>query len=147
MVVLISFILGLSFAVMVAWIISQADEVQSVMAGQAWNLEGIGSVEIIEVLGAGMSYEGSGSNVNVKYRTLSGMVGYCNKWDIRKMGTLLAAAKPPKKQEKIEVVLDWAQHKKKQRSDNAVKDKPYVDAEIVGTSVTLYCNKGKYRKF
>ena len=130
MVVLTGFIIGLCFALSVAWIVAESNDVQSIMGGQRWNLKGIGEVVIVEVLGIGKSFGGVGSNVNVKYRTTSGTMGYCNKWDIRKMGVLLHA--PLQKEEKVEVILDWADHKRKTAPPANDKKKPYTDAEIIG---------------
>ena len=90
MVVLLGFMLGLSVAVLGLWAIVQSNETPSIMTGQTWELEGIGNVLILRVLGYGKSFPGYGDGMNVKYSVSSNEVGYCNKWDIRRMGTLLS---------------------------------------------------------
>ena len=148
MVVLLGFILGLSFAALGMWVILQSGDVAPIMAGQEWHVDGIGRVKIVDVMGSGKSYKGHGSNINVKYEAQCGMIGYCSKHEIRKTGKLLQPATlglKQKKDEKIDIVLEWADYKKKHGIPKP-KSKSYVDAELVKNDITLYCKKGRYRK-
>jgi len=107
-----------------------------VMVGQRWNMPGVGVITIIRVLGSGITFEGTGSNLDVMYQLAAGEYGFCRKGDLRNFGKLFPHDQNMqdislKKQQEIEKILDEMKRRKEDLIQHSTTPPGIQDAEIV----------------
>ena len=107
-----------------------------VMVGQRWHMPGVGVITIIRVLGSGITFKGTGSNLDVMYQLVAGGYGFCRKGDLRNFGKLFPHDQNMqdislKKQQEIEKILDEMKRRKEELIPYDPSPPGIQDAEII----------------
>lgn len=108
-----------------------------VMVGQRWHMPGVGIITIIRVLGSGITFEKSGSNLDVMYQLVGGGYGFCRKGDLRNFGKLFPYDRNStqnislEKQQEIKKILEEMRRRKEEFVSYSPPPPGIQDAEIV----------------
>ena len=106
-----------------------------VLAGQKWNMPGVGIITIIKVQQLGKGFDSISPRLNVMYQLVDGSYGFCERSDLRNFGKLLPYShkiSSQKRREINKIIQEIRKQKISAAEYNAPKKKSTIqDAEII----------------